>query len=301
MKNSLTPEEKKQFFEQGFIGPIKVYEPEEAKNILKQIRIKGADHSKMLHKNTLNYDRHFDIEELTNHICREEIVERLASIMGDDINLWRVEMFPKYPGSKGTEWHQVQDYSYATGKPQLIPTATEEGIPFDLTVWTTFTDATKENGCLKMMPGSHNKMFFDEKKNISTGREEAYTAVESDTSFYGYNFSDFKVDSNWEPDESKAAVLEMKPGECVIFSARCMHASFPNTSERSTRFAVACRYVQGQVQVYPNTSTFRAHGADFDLKDWGCVKVSGTDTYGHNKFRTKNNLGQPFPVLSYSS
>jgi non-heme Fe2+,alpha-ketoglutarate-dependent halogenase len=294
MKPSLTPEEQALFFEQGFIGPFKVYEPEEAKNLLRQIRIKTSDHSNILHDNTLNYDRHFDVSELSNHICNPKIVGRLNSIMGGNVNLWRTEIFQKLPGSKGTEWHQVQDYSYATGKPQLEPTDTEPGIPFDLTVWTTFTDSTTANGCLKLMPGSHNELFFDESKETSVGREDLYSAVGSDTSFYGYNFSDFKVDPNWAPDESKAAVMVMNPGEAVIFSARCMHGSFPNTSDRSIRYAIACRYVQGQVKVYPETEKFRAHGVDFDLKDWGCVQVSGDDIYQHNKFRSKNNLGEPF-------
>lgn len=294
MKENLTEDQKKQFFEQGFIGPFKLYEPEEAKNIFKQIRIKSADNTNILHDNPLNYDRHFDVSELTNHITHPGIVGRLNSIMGEDVLLWRMEYFPKYPGSKGTEWHQVQDYSYATGKPQLIPTDTQPGIPFDLTVWTCFTESTKENGCLKLMPGSHNKMFFDESKKPKAGRDELYTAVSSDTGFYGYDFADFKVDEGWEPDESKAVAMEMEPGECVIFSARCMHASYPNTSERSTRFGVACRYVQSHVRVYPDTEKFRAHGSDFDLTNWGCVQVSGNDKYGHNKFKTENNLGQPF-------
>ena len=295
----LSDKERGKFFEQGFIGPFKVYEEDEAKEILRQIRIKTSDYSNILHKNTLNYDRHFDVQEMSDHICHPEILGRLNSIMGDDINLWRTEIFQKLPGSKGTEWHQVQDYSYATGKPQLKPTNKEPGIPFDLTVWTTFTESVPVNGCLKLMPGSHNKLFFDESKEVSVGRNELYSAVGSNTSFYGYNFSEFKVDPDWVPDESKAAVMDMRPGECVIFSARCMHGSFPNTSERSIRYALACRYVQGHVKVYPDTEKFRAHGVDFDLKDWGCVKVSGKDTYGHNKFRDKNNLGIPFKTRQH--
>ncbi|MFY0631882.1 MAG: chlorinating enzyme [Flavobacteriaceae bacterium] len=299
MKQYLTSEEKDLFFSQGFIGPFKVYEESQAKDILRQIRIKTSDHSNVLHNNTLNYDRHFDVKEISDHICHPEIVGRLNELIGGDINLWRTEIFQKLPGSKGTEWHQVQDYSYATGKPQLIPTDTEPGIPFDLSVWTTFTESTTENGCLKLMPGSHNEMFFDETKKTSIGRDELYSAVGSDTSFYGYNFSDFKVDPNWEPDESKAAVMDMKAGECVIFSARCMHGSYPNTSDRSIRYAISSRYVQGHVKVYPETNKFRAHGVDFDLTDWGCVKVSGEDKHKHNKIRKKNNLGVPFETGNF--
>lgn len=298
MQFSLTPEELKKFNEQGFIGPFKLYEEDEAKEILRQIRIKSADMTNALFQNTLNYDRHYDIQELSNHICHPGIVGRLQSIMGEEILLWRTEYFPKYPGSKGTEWHQVQDYSYATGKPQLVPTNKAPGIPMELTVWTCFTDSVVENGCMKFMPGSHNKMYYDESKTPTVGREGHYKADESETGFYGYNFSDFKVDPNWEPDEEKAVTMEMKPGECVIFSARTMHASHPNTSERSTRFAITGRYSQGHVRVYPDTDEYTAHGSTFDLSNWGCIQVSGQDSYHHNKFRSENNLGVPFPVLT---
>ena len=50
------------------------------------------------------------------------IVEKLQSLFGQDILCWRTDFFPKFPGSKGTEWHQVETYKYTTGTSQIEPT-----------------------------------------------------------------------------------------------------------------------------------------------------------------------------------
>lgn len=292
----LTQEEMQFFKENGFVGPFKIYEPENAKEILKAIRLKNLDRSKAIFDNDVNYDRHFDISELSQHICRPEIVQKLQSIIGPNILCWRTEFFPKFPGSPGTDWHQVETYEYGTGVAHLVPTIRHENVPIDLTVWTTFTESTKENGCLKFMPGTHKKWYFDESIAPRSGRNGVYDVMKTDSGFFGYNFSDFKIDPNWEPDESQAVAMEMNPGECVIFTANCMHGSLPNTTKRSTRFAITTRYVATQVKVYPNKTNFTEHGGFFDLKDHGCVLVSGVDAYGHNKLRIENNLGDTFLV-----
>lgn len=284
------------FEKNGFLGPFKVYEPEQAKEILKEVRAKSLDRSKALYDNHVNYDRHFDISTLSQHIAHPEIIRRLQAIIGRDIVCWRTEFFPKYPGSKGTEWHQVETFKYTTGNDQLVPTEQDENTPMELTVWIALTDATKENGCLKFMPGSHKEWYFDESKTPKTGRNEIYDPIASESTFFGYNYSEFKVDPNWEPDESKAFAMKMKPGEAVIFTARCMHGSYPNTTKRSTRFGMNSRYVPTHVKVYPNQTDFIEHGGHFDLSNYGCVLVSGVDKYNHNRFRTENNLGEKFPV-----
>jgi len=291
----LKPNELKDFLVNGFIGPIKLYDPAEAKEILKNIRIKNQNRSNLIFDNSVNYDRHFDIPELARHICNPKIIEKVNSILGEDLLCWRTEFFPKFPGSQATEWHQVSNYQYANGVPMLESTnALNENQPIDITVWTAFTEATKENGCMKFLPGSHLKKYYDESKPIDRNEEIPYESINSDTGFFGYNFSEFKIDPKWEPDENEAIALEMNAGECVIFTPKCVHASYPNTSTRSTRFAITARYVPTHVKVYPNLSHFYAHGASFDLAKYGCVLVSGNDTYKHNKIRETDNYGYYF-------
>lgn len=291
---SMTDSDLDFFNKNGFVGPFKLYEPQEAKALLEEIRIKNLDRSRILFDNNVNYDRHFDILELTHHINHSKIVDLLRKIINNNILCWRTEFFPKFPGSKGTEWHQVAKYQYATGKPMLEPTQELPGVPIDLTVWTVFTEATKENGCMKFLPGTHKKLYYDESKAIKRGRFGQYKSVESDTGFFGYDFEEFKVDPDWLPDEEQAVAMEMQAGECVIFTAKCVHASYPNITKRSTRFAISSRYVPTHVKVYPNQKEFIAHGGKFDLTNYGCVLVSGEDTYGHNPLRTTNNFGVNF-------
>ncbi len=285
------------FAENGFVGPFKLYEPHEAKEILKAVRAQSLDRSKALYDNHVNYDRHFDISLLSRHICHPQIVQRLQSIIGPDILCWRTEFFPKYPGSKGTEWHQVETFKYTTGNDQLVTTKRDENTPMELTVWIALTEATKENGCLKFMPGSHKRWYFDESKSPKTGRNEIYDPMASDSAFFGYNYSEFKLNPDWEPDESQAVAMEMEAGEAVIFTARCMHGSYPNTTKRSTRFGMNARYIPTHVMVYPNQTSFIEHGGYFDLTNYGCVLVSGVDQYKHNRIRIENNLAEPFPAL----
>lgn len=296
--NAVVPPEIKddieRFVRDGFIGPIKLYEPEEAAELIREIRIRNFDSSKALYQNSVNYDRHFDIPELTRHINHPTILKYLTAILGPDVLNWRTEWFPKFPGAKATEWHQVRDYSYANGVPQLQPTASDWNAFIDITVWTTFTPATKDTACMRFVRGSQRHRIFDEHQATDAGRGDDYDVARAQTGFFGYDFSDFKIDQNWEPAEADVVELEMQPGEAVIFTASCVHGSTPNTTERETRFAIAGRYVPTHVRVYPNQTSFTAHGATFDLANYGSVLVAGDNIYDHNRVRDTNNHGDPF-------
>lgn len=281
------------FGEDGFVGPIKLYEPDEAAALIREIRINNQDSSHALYANSVNYDRHFDIPELARHVAHPTIVKYLTAILGPDVLNWRTEWFPKFPGAKATEWHQVRDYSYANGVPQLLPTESAWNAYVDITVWTTFTPATAETACMRFVRGSQRQRIFDEHRATDAGRAD-YDVQQADTGFFGYDFADFKIDPDWEPDPADVVELEMVPGEAVIFTASCVHGSTPNTTERETRFAIANRYVPTHVRVYPDQDEFSAHGASFDLARYGSVLVAGENRYDHNRIRTTDNHDVPF-------
>jgi non-haem Fe2+, alpha-ketoglutarate-dependent halogenase len=297
-RNAVVPDDIKAEIEQfaldGFTQPIKLYEPEEAAALIREMRINNQDASHALYANSVNYDRHYDIPELRRHISHPTIIKYLTAILGPDVLGWRTEWFPKFPGAKATEWHQVRDYSYANGKAQLLPTESEWNAYIDITVWTTFTPATKETACMRFVRGSQRELIFDEHKVTAAGRSTDYDVAHADTGFFGYDFADFKIDSNWEPRPQDVVEIEMKPGEAVIFTASCVHGSTPNTTERETRFAIASRYVPTHVRVYPEQDSFSAHGATFDLARYGAVLVAGENRYDHNQIRAEDNHGVPF-------
>lgn len=283
------------FARDGVIGPFKLYEPEEAKEILKTVRIASLDGSSAIHQNDVGWDRHFDIPVLSRHIAQSRVVDRVRALLGDDVLCWRTEFFPKFPGAPGTDWHQVATFQYVTGVPILQPTIDGEDENVDVTVWTTFTEASIENGCMKFIPGSHKKKYYDESRPISIGRGEEYKSIDQQN-FYGYDFEEFKVDPSWDPDAENVRSMEMNAGEFIMFSSKCVHGSHPNNSKRSTRFAISSRYVPTQVKVYPEHSKFFGHGGFFDLdaSNYGCVVVSGEDRFGHNRLRDRNNHGDGF-------
>ncbi|WP_217602956.1 chlorinating enzyme [Chitinophaga sp. GbtcB8] len=285
----LTPEERASFFQNGFFGPFKVFEQEEALNKWKKIRRSlMMEKSKVYHENKYHYDRHLDIDLISENITNPKIVHKLQSIIGPDILCWRTEVFSKSPGAKGTEWHQVEDFAYANNNaPQLIPTVKQKwGIV--LTVWIAFSKTTRENGCMKFLPGSHERMYFDESRKF-----EKKIDMDS-TGFYGYEFADLKYDPDWKPDESKARIMEMEPGEAVIFTTKCVHGSTPNITKDSTRYSTNIRYVPCSTKIFPGLTEVWDHGERYDLENYRSVLVSGEDKYGFNKLTAENYNGRTF-------
>lgn len=286
---SLSPEEVQRFHAQGFFGPFKVYEPGEAQELWYSLLEKMlTEESKVYESNKYQLDRHLDIDLLSDHICNPRIVQRLQTLMGPDLLTWRTEMFSKKPGDTGTEWHQVESFAYGNNKKsQLVPTEKADwGIV--MTVWFAWSQATKENGCLKFIPGSHKQLYFDETKDF----QKKFNLAE--TGFYGYDFADLKKEPDWSPKESDAVYMEMDVGEAVIFTTRCVHGSTPNVTQHETRYSSNARYVPTSTQIFPGMKHVTDHGEYYDLENYSAVLVSGRDTYNHNKLATENLNGYPF-------
>lgn len=312
LKYGLSADEKEQFDRDGFIGPITIYTPEEMEERWKVIRRALPDRSHAVYPsdtlgsvtNISNYDRHLDIDLLSEHICNPKIVDKVASILGHDVLCWRSEFFPKYPGDEGTDWHQADTFANASGKPQILwPGETELRFGAGtITVWTAFTDATLENGCLQLIPGSHNKMNYNENGGMtySPGNVNAINKDGTNRGFFGYDYRELQIDSDWKPDESLAYPVVMKRGECLIFWSTLMHASLPHTGEKTDyRMGFAARYVPTSVKIYPNTSTVEEYGGSIPLDNYGAVLVSGKDSYGHNKLISVNRRGYRFNIEEY--
>lgn len=302
----LTAEQAAQFERDGFIGPVKVFEPEEMTERWNAIRRQLRDRSLAPYpaandntSNISNYDRHLDIDLLSEHIMRPEIVDRVSSILGPDLLCWRSEFFPKYQGDEGTDWHQAATFAHATGTPQIV-WPSEEGRPAfigTITVWTAFTHSTEENGCLQLMPGTHTSMNYDERKGMDYNADGINQQEKEGVKrgFFGYDYRQLQKDPNWKPDESQAFSMVLKPGEAVIFWSNTMHASLPHTgSKKDYRMGYAARYVPTKVQVYPGTDKISEYGGGISLEHFGSVLVSGKDEYGHNRLARENRRGYPF-------
>jgi len=305
---ALSPQELTRFHEQGFFGPFTVYGVEEMKDTWRRERLRIMDRSNAIYQeeaaqsgntNISNYDRHLDSPFLAQHICRPEIVDRVSSVLGPDVLCWRTEFFPKYPGDEGTDWHQADTFANASGTPQIVWTGAET-VHFGgtLTVWTAFTEANEETGCLQFMPGTHQTMMYDETKKMHYDPNRINHENKSgiQRGFFGYDYRELQIDENFEPDESLAVPMVMRPGQAIMFWSTLMHASLPhNGRTNEMRLGFAARYVPTSVRVYPDTEEIVEYGGRVSLDRFGSVVVCGTNEHDYNRIATETTTGFRFP------
>jgi phytanoyl-CoA hydroxylase len=171
------------------------------------------------------------------------VVAVLQRIIGPDVKCMQSMLFVKPPGFQGQAWHQDEIY---------IPTRDRS-----LTGgWIALDDATIENGCLYVIPGSHEWALYDQRAHDNP--DEFDFAGES----YGF-------------DESGEVPVEVKAGDGVFFNGYLLHRSRRNRSQVYRRVLVN-HYMNAWSrlpwQIQPGDSASRG-----DYRD--IVMVSGDDPY----------------------
>jgi ectoine hydroxylase len=138
------------------------------------------------------------------------IVTPLCGVLGGDrIALWTDKINLKRPREgSGFRWHQDSPYwSHVCDHCDQLPN-----------VMIALDDADRDNGCFRVVPGSHRRGFLP---GIHDGSE------------LGPLFTDpshFDEDRQW--------LAEVPAGSLVVFSAHTVHGSEPNLSDRPRRAVV---------------------------------------------------------------
>jgi len=137
------------------------------------------------------------------------ILGPVAQLIGRDVLLTNSVFRIKEPGSSvNYGWHQDSARILVT--------------PLPVIVYVAFTEATAENGCLAVIPGTHRSVApFDLVSNPGQPNR--------------------KVARVRSPESGRAVDLELRPGEIAIFSANLIHGSPANRS-RKRRVAVLHDY-----------------------------------------------------------
>jgi ectoine hydroxylase-related dioxygenase (phytanoyl-CoA dioxygenase family) len=187
-----------------------------------------------------------------------EILDMVGQVIGSDIALWNSSFFAK-PARVGTRtpWHQDGEYW------PIEPLAT-------CTVWIAVDASTKQNGCLRVIPGSH--------KSRRLARHN-----KSDAPGIALNL---ELDES-EFDESTAQDIVLEPGQISLHDVFLFHGSEPNHSDDSRR-GMTLRYM-------PTTSVYR-HGQASKFDRDGVLVMSertlylmrGTDKSAENDFRMRH-------------
>ena len=153
------------------------------------------------------------------------IVAPVCGVLGEDrVALWTDKINLKRPlEGSGFRWHQDSPYwGHVCDHCDRLPN-----------VMLTLDDADRENGCFRLIPGSHRKGFLP---GLDDGTR------------LGPLFTDPSCF-----DASKAWLAEVPAGSLVVFDSHMVHGSEPNRSSRARR-AVVLTYQP------PDQPMFKAEG-----------------------------------------
>jgi len=193
------------------------------------------------------------ILEYARHPSFLDMVEQL---IGPDLILWGVALFSK-PAGTGLEvpWHQDGHYW------PIRPRAT-------CTLWIALDNATPENGCMRVIPGSHKRGLLGHRT-----RDDDGAALNQEL-------------SPDEFDESQARDVALQAGQVSLHDIFIAHGSCANTSGQP-RTGLVYRYMPGTSHfdrstpaVPGTTGSSRPNYADRPI-----FLLRGKDRTGKNDFQ----------------
>lgn len=189
---------------------------------------------------------HFEEPRLMEFLLHDDVLDLVEPIIGPNIGLWSSHFISKEPFTgRATPWHE--DSAYWKGR----MTAYDKIV----TVWLAIDESTRDNGCMRVIPGTHRNGFSD------------YEGVDSGVNTFNTQIKDV--------DESKAVYFELKPGECSLHDSRIIHGAAANTSPKR-RCGYTMRYFSTELRVIPENNP--------GMRVW---LARGTDVYGSNPFENR--------------
>ncbi|MCD9020716.1 phytanoyl-CoA dioxygenase family protein [Cohnella silvisoli] len=237
MTDALTLEETKFYEQNGYILHKKqLFSPEKLSKLTEIFEEQWASHGRRM--NSEQDTPHFRDERLLPFLLDDNVLDLVQSIIGPNIGLWSSHFICKEPLiGRQTPWHE--DSSYWNGRLTRFDKI--------ITVWLAIDRSWKENGCMRVIPGTHMN-GFSEYEDVSMGENIFNTQIKN-------------------IDESKAVYFELEPGECSLHDSRIIHGAPPNKSE-FRRCGYTMRYFATDARVIPEVNEghkiWLARGIDVD-------------------------------------
>lgn len=165
-------------------------------------------------------------------ISDDRLLDIASKFVGDDLALFASHYISKPPfAGRAVLWHQ--DAAYWPLEPMEV-----------VTLWLAVDESTPENGCVRVIPGSHKESVHGLRNNTEVAN---VLGSESDV----------------EVDESKAADLVLAPGDVEVHHPNIMHGSNANTSPKR-RCGLTIRYIPTTTKItadeQPYPSAFHLRG-----------------------------------------
>lgn len=218
----------------GYVAPIRVISEEEAAACRAALEAFERAHPDQVGLVDMKANLLFRwIDRLTRN---ETLLRAVEPLIGADVLVENVGFRNKAPDNKTyVSWHQ--DTVYLKFEPRI------------LTCWLALTPATVENGCLKIIPGSHTWGDLPHKEKVDPHSMLTRGHYVS-TAF----------------DESNVTYVTLKAGEGLLIDTAVVHASEPNLS-KDRRMAIL-------IDMLP-TSAVKLDGRE------SAMLVRGCDDWNH--------------------
>ncbi len=177
------------------------------------------------------------------------MVDVLTSVIGPNVKCMQSMLFIKASGKPGQAWHQDEYF---------IPTRDRS-----LTGgWIALDDATVENGCLWVIPGSHKHGIIWPTHHQQDAR-----------------FDCTEEAMNFPYRDEDAIPVEVKAGTVVFFNGYLLHRSLPNVARSGYRRALVNHYMSAQSLLPWFSHRSQEPAGRADHRD--IVLVAGKDPYGY--------------------
>ena len=161
--SNLSEQQINSYKENGYVSPIDILSPQEAKEVREEIEIienKCPDILEGIGRNYVHI-----ISPIFNKIClNNRMLDAVESIIGKNILICGTTLFIKNANEKEfVSFHQ--DAKYIGLEPHNWVTA-----------WIAITDSNEKNGCMRMWPGSHKSNLryhnqkFDQNNLLTRGQ-----------------------------------------------------------------------------------------------------------------------------------
>ena len=161
---------------------------------------------------------HLHDDIILKYTNKPEILDIVTELLGtEDVKLFTTQalMKPAFHGSI-VSWHQDSAYWTSVSPPALV------------SCWTALDDATEENGCMRMLPGSYKKGLWPHERRDFLHAQGV--------------------------DVSQAVPIVLKAGSCSFHHSLTVHGSLENKTPYRRR-GLATSYMRADSKLVENSET----------------------------------------------
>ena len=233
MTTSLTDAQVEAYRRDGYLSPIRIMPEAAAGKLRAKLEAAEAAQGGRL-EGTLRFKPHLLYTFLDQLVRNQAVLDAVEGVLGPDILCWGSSFFTKDADDPGyVSWHQDSTY-WGLSEPDIA------------TAWVALTPSTPENGCMRVIPGTH-----------TLGQLPHLDTHAKDNMLTRGQVVDYDV------DEGQAVDVVLRPGEMSLHHVRLIHGSNPNPSG-IRRIGFAIRYIAPHVRQLngPHDSAVLVRGED---------------------------------------